>query len=219
MLKLETILSYITYFFRIITFSWNIMTNRECRAKIDNVKVRFCLCPSVRKELIQSIKYWEEAIQIKPQYFLYTKFPNYRVFQNYLVYTIFTDLENTYFRINITGIPSADKIVDSVGDFCLHFNVPREKIITNIIVDSIFASGNFKRSINLRLLMRLINGKEECNFKVKFNCETSAAAYCRHKTFGTIGVFRTGKYIILGAKCSKTVNQLVQEMTVLIQDL
>jgi TATA-box binding protein (TBP) (component of TFIID and TFIIIB) len=195
------------------------MQKEECGAKISNVKIRFYVCPSACEKLKQQITYWQEAVQIKPQYFLCTKFPNYIVFQNFLVHTIFTDLNNTYFRINITGIPSADKIGESVNYFCQYFNVSRDKIITDIFIDSIFASGNFKTSINLRSLMRSINGRNKCDFKVRFNCETGAAAYCRHKTFGTIGVFRTGKYIILGAKCSESVNKLVQEMIAHIQDL
>ena len=192
---------------------------RDCCVRIDNVKVRFCLCPSAGKTLLKKIIFWENEILTKPQYFLYTKFPNYVIFQNNLVYTIFTDFNKTYFRINITGISSADKISDSVKDFCLHFDVPATKIISDIIIDSIFASGSFKKPINLRLLMRLLNGQFSNIFKVKFNCETSSAAYCRHKKFGTIGVFRTGKSIILGAKCPETVNNLVCEMSALIQDL
>jgi TATA-box binding protein (TBP) (component of TFIID and TFIIIB) len=195
------------------------MIEEATEYNIKNVKIRFCLSPSVRDKINRKIKYWEEASKIKPSYFICTKLANYIVFKNYLVYTIFTDLNNTYFKINITGIQSLAKITESIKDFCFYFDVYEGDIISEIYQDSIFACGSYKKSINLRSLMRLINVNFKCDFKVKFNCETAAAAYCHHKHFGTIALFRTGKYLVLGAKCESQIEKLLAEMNVLIQML
>lgn len=195
------------------------MVEETIEYSIKNVKIRFSLSPSVRSKIIERIRYWQEACHTKPSYFMCIKLPNYIVFKNSLVYTIFTDLNNTYFKINITGIQKVSQIRESVKAFCEHFNVCEKDIISEIFQDSIFACGNYRRTINLRLLMRLINADANRQFKVKFNCETSAAAYCRHKNLGTIAIFRSGKYLILGSKCEAQVQQILCEMNVIIQTL
>jgi TATA-box binding protein (TBP) (component of TFIID and TFIIIB) len=189
----------------------------ECAVK--NVKIRFCLSPSISNQIIERINYWKAACETKPSYFICTKLPNYIVFKNTLVYTIFTDLNHTYFKINITGIPTVAKIEESVKTFCQHFNVSEKDIISSIFQDSIFACGRYGTTINLRMLQRLINSNKKCNFRVKFNCETAAAAYCRHKHYGTIALFRTGKYLILGSKCENQIKQILEEMNAIIRML
>lgn len=186
---------------------------------IKNVKIRFSISPRVREQLNTKIAYWKKACEEHPSYFLVKTYPNYIVFKNSLVYTIFTDIDNSYYKINITGINSISRIAEAVGTFCHHFNVLEENIIGKIYIDSIFACGKFIKCVNLRLLMRQLNGSADRTFRVKFNCETAPAAYCRHKTLGMIAVFRTGKYLILGAKCQTHVNQLVKEMDTAIQTL
>ena len=195
------------------------MDSERNTPNISNVKIRFHLSPKVGKHITENIKYWQKHCKKRPQYFLCTKFANYIIFQNNLVYTIFTNLESTYFKINITGIRDLKKISGAVRSFCEHFGVLKEHRPTTVIIDSIFASGTFKRCINLRKLKRSINSNLKSDFRVKFNCETAAAAYCRHRFYGSIGVFGNGKYIILGVKCKIQLINLFQALNALIRKL
>jgi TATA-box binding protein (TBP) (component of TFIID and TFIIIB) len=187
---------------------------------IANVKIRFCLCVSVCKKLNKQIKFLEEQNKKRRAVLTVTRLSNFILFKRKsVVYTIFKNLENTYCKVNITGIKTLKKISKAIATFCFIFKIAVKDIESDIIVDNIFANGNFNKSINLHKLMRSVNGNKENKFKVNFNCDRGSGAYCRQKGVGTLGLFRNGKYIILGAKSKRDVFKLFYEIQTIINKL
>jgi len=205
---------------------------------IRNVKIRFTIPTTSIKQLKESLKRIEEESHHLPAYLTYKKSGNFTSLKNNLFYSIWEEVG----KINITGIKEIGGIQSAINEFCSIFKIERKEI-KEVIIDNIFACGSFNRKVNLRSLKFLINAipskaEEKHCFLCEFIPEKFGAAYCRSsiiapasvgakdqsigcqaKKRGTVVVFGSGKYNILGAKCRRDVANLFHEMNALILKL
>jgi len=214
------------------------MIERATAPQIKNVKIRFVISESSINQLQSSLLYLENESKFLPPYLTYKKTGNYTSLKNNLFYSIW----ETVGKVNITGIKSIEEIPLALNEFSLIFKINLNEIC-NIIIDNIFACGSFNRKVDLRALKFLINSipktsEENYNFLCDFIPEKFGAAYCRSQKLcifsgggkkksvvcqrikrGTVVVFGSGKYNILGAKCQRDVANLFHEMNALILKL
>lgn len=212
------------------------MVERATAPKICNVKIRFTISDSAIKQLKKSLLYLENESKCYPPYLTYKKTGNYTSLKNFLAYSIWDAVG----KVNITGIKTLEAIQPAINEFSSVFKIDINDI-KDVVVDNIFASGSFQRRVNLRALKLLINsspriGEEKFHFFCEFIPEKFCAAYCRSRRLshtgekaksincpkskrGTVAVFGSGKYNILGATCRRDIVNLFMEMNVLILKL
>jgi TATA-box binding protein (TBP) (component of TFIID and TFIIIB) len=200
---------------------------------IRNIKLRLTVAFPALKKLRDRIKIIEEIEQLhNPSYYIFQRNRNYIAIKNILFFTIWERVG----RINITGIKSIAGIPSALTEFSKQFNILETEIL-QVTIDNIFASGSLNRRINLRILKELINSEKPSphdvfQFTCEFNPEKFPAAYCRSRSInsqtikpgcvkkrGTVVVFGSGKFNILGAKCVQDVTTLTQDLIALIYKL
>ena len=126
--------------------------------------------------------------------------------------------------VNITGISSERVIPKALKYFCKIFNV-KKSYISDITIDNISASGSFNRYVDLSFLKWFVNSQDANQINrnpissVSFNANYFPAAFCKTFTIGTVVVFGSGKFNIVGAKCAQHVNQLFEAMSVNMRKL
>jgi TATA-box binding protein (TBP) (component of TFIID and TFIIIB) len=92
----------------------------------------------------------------------------------------------------------------------------------SVVVDNISASGDFRQRVNLTHLQQTLNCrnlKERNYFTVHFDRNFFPGAFCKTLGFGTITVFPSGKYVVVGAKCLEHITNIHREMTAVIATL
>jgi TATA-box binding protein (TBP) (component of TFIID and TFIIIB) len=185
---------------------------------INNVKVRVKVSKSALSNLKLGIsKLAKIGGYTAKKKKIFQQHHNFVVYRGTYTYIVFCG-EGT---VNITGIPSYGKVKHAVKYFCQEFNVSRRDL-TAPTVDNLTASGNFNVYIDLKILKQIINNQKNTNSLIKsasFNVEHFPACFCRTFSIGTISVFGSGKYNIVGAKCRKHVKDIFQAMTVYISKL
>ena len=143
---------------------------------------------------------------------------NFIVLRDSFVFIVFSP-QGT---VNITGIRDLLDIPRAISTFSNLFNIP-SALLSEPVIDNITASGTFNALIDLQALKRLINTPEENNGSIyssaSFNASYFPAAFCKTFSIGTISIFGSGKYNIIGAKCQKDVQTLYQAMAVHISQL
>jgi TATA-box binding protein (TBP) (component of TFIID and TFIIIB) len=130
---------------------------------------------------------------------------NFVVYRHTYVYTIFF---NTGF-INCTKVTNYPHISEAIKEFCSDFKIVR-KSVSKIVVDNTTSSGAFKQIINLYDLKAKIN--QETETQAHFNPTHFPGLFFRLHSKGTIIVFASGKYTIVGAKWRKDVKLIFQKM-------
>jgi TATA-box binding protein (TBP) (component of TFIID and TFIIIB) len=119
--------------------------------------------------------------------------------------------------VNICGIKSFDDVPNVIDKMCKDFSLDKTKLRCEITIDNVCASGDFKREIELCCLQEKIY----CNkgFTVYKNQNYSPSAICKSTSFGTILVFSSGKYIIVGAKTLQDVERIFKDMTQIVEQV
>lgn len=143
------------------------------------------------------------------------------------VYIIFDSDKRSY--VNITGIRDFVHLDDVVPQFCLFFSLlPSDLLSLQPHIDNISAAGVFNRRIDLNCLQEKIRGLEvggerATDFTIVLNRNKFPGAACRStlvaKGFGTITLFSSGKYIIVGSKCRERLDRVFQRMCAIIATL
>jgi TATA-box binding protein (TBP) (component of TFIID and TFIIIB) len=122
--------------------------------------------------------------------------------------------------INITGIRGFSILSSVIPTFCQIFGLERDEISSDVVIDNISAAGNFWQRVNLVHLKSRLNKRGENNFfSVHFNRNRFPGAFCKTAGFGTLTVFPSGKYVVVGAKCQEHVEKLVRRMFAVIRTL
>jgi TATA-box binding protein (TBP) (component of TFIID and TFIIIB) len=180
---------------------------------INNIKIRFTVIESQLPTLRDEIRKISEVKDKKT----FKKLHNFIVFRSSFIFTIFFKSGT----VNITGIQRLTDISQAVSVFCQTFDISRRDIVDSIIIDNITASGSFNRDINLRNLKEKINGgKNESRIKsASFNPNYFPAAFCKTFGIGTILIFGSGKYNIVGAKSQLDVMEVFNLATTIINDM
>jgi TATA-box binding protein (TBP) (component of TFIID and TFIIIB) len=135
---------------------------------------------------------------------------NFLVYKRTFVYIVFF---NKGF-VNCTKVRSYSQIGDCVTEFCDIFNFNYIDCIPPIVVDNSTSSGDFQQKIDLRNLQQLINNNNNNNnntltpsLTTKFNPEHFPGLFLKHSV-GTLLLFYSGKYSIVGTKCQQQTNTL-----------
>jgi len=111
-------------------------------------------------------------------------------------------------RVNATGIKNFQDIPKCLRLFHSFFKISR-KYLSNIKVDNTTASGWFPQKIDLAKLKHFVNKQNNVwNCRVSYDICRFPGAFIKFETLGTIGVFKSGKYNIVGAKNFKQINQI-----------
>jgi TATA-box binding protein (TBP) (component of TFIID and TFIIIB) len=184
----------------------------ETRPKINNVKVHISInkdCINILKKAL--FKYEQETVT-KNKKSKVKKFPNYISIKENFTYIIFP--KGGY--INITGIPSLEEIKNVKTELCKDFSLQLHMLTEEVIIDNISASGDFNYKINIPKLQHILKNTD---FKTKFDRDFFPGIFCYTYTIGTIIIYNSGKYVIVGAKCLQDVKTIHKKMFVHIQIL
>jgi TATA-box binding protein (TBP) (component of TFIID and TFIIIB) len=179
---------------------------RSVEARVNNVKAHLVL-KNEGKLKLQEILNKKEV----------KTYGNYKVLRDVHTYIIFPS--NGF--VNITGIKSLQDLPFRVIElFCSTFSVSKEEI-GELVVDNITAVGNFNRRVNLEKLQQVANVKSahRSYFTVHFDRHIFPGAFCKTFGFGTLSVYASGKYVVVGAKCQDLVQKLVEKVFALIKTL
>ena len=181
--------------------------------EINNIKLRF----NVSKEALLRLKRGisnlskKSASQFTPKKKpVFKEHHNFIVFRHSYVYIVFS----TSGTVNVTGIRFYRDISSAVALFCREFGL-RRRHVGAVTVDNLTASGNFGSPVNLRLLKKSINASQEGDALISsasYNPSFFPACFCRTYVVGTIIVFASGKYNIVGGKCRDDVNNVFRAM-------
>lgn len=197
-----------------------IIEDRVCAPKVNNIKIRLVVLAQAIDQLKKGIERLNKSSGEKigdDRKRLFKKHHNFVVFRNSFVFIIFANNGT----VNITGINSFDRICEALQNFHRVFGIGREEI-TDVIVDNVSANGDFGRIICLRDLKHLINeqeNEEQLISAASFNVNYFPAVFCKTFSIGTILVFNSGKFNIVGAKCQSHVTKIYLEMIALIDKL
>jgi TATA-box binding protein (TBP) (component of TFIID and TFIIIB) len=124
--------------------------------------------------------------------------------------------------VNITGVKGFSLLNQIIPQFCATFSVRGEDVSSQQpVIDNISAAGDFDRWIDLTRLQQLINLPEEGRRQFSFHLDRNffPGAVCKSPGLGVITIFKSGKYIVVGAKCQEHVDSIFQKMRVLIEAL
>jgi TATA-box binding protein (TBP) (component of TFIID and TFIIIB) len=178
---------------------------------INNVKIHFKINRDQRLKLKEEIKKISEVKHIK-------RHQNFIVFKSSYAFIIFPKSGT----VNISGIKSLSDISNAIHCFCATFDISRSSISSEAIVDNITATGSFGQEVNLKTLKETINSKEKNQSQISaaaFNPNYFPAVFCKTFGIGTVLVFGSGKYNIVGAKCQEHVLEIYRLISVLIKKL
>jgi len=184
------------------------------RPKVSNIKAHFLVDEIGLDNLFNSLKSHEICCKT---------YSNFVVFSGLRVYIIF--FKSGY--VNVTGIKNHEELSEAIYDFCRELGVSRLHITSGVVIDNISAYGAFGKPIRLKRLYEVLH---EDNFghvndgKLKYNQTYFPALFSKEyqsgeKKLGTILVYRSGKYTIVGAKCLKDLNQVYDQMNATILKL
>jgi TATA-box binding protein (TBP) (component of TFIID and TFIIIB) len=184
--------------------------------KINNLKAHV----RVKKDCIDRIR---NALKLSV-----TKWKKKKEFHNFLVvkdkytYIIFPKSKEDYCYINITGIKSFEDIENVIPELCDAFHLNQNQVVGEVVIDNVSANGDFGRKLNLPQIQEVINRESEKDgntFSASFDRNYFPGAFCKTLTIGTILIFPSGKYVIVGSKCIAEVQQVYQMMHAIIQKL
>lgn len=181
--------------------------------KINNVKTHIYLTEEGRDRLLTNIKLFDISI-VRHHNFTVSRDPH----GTRRVYIVF---EKEGF-VNITGIRELSSLKDVIPQLCLHFSLlPTDVASPQPLIDNISASGSFNCRVDLNRLRNIlgIKGRHNGYFTVILNRNKFPGASCRTKGFGTITVFSTGKYVIVGSKCVEGMDRIFLKMSDVITSL
>jgi TATA-box binding protein (TBP) (component of TFIID and TFIIIB) len=137
---------------------------------------------------------------------LSTRHNNFVVYKHKYVYTIF--FNRGY--INCTKVKQYSDISGAIEEFCADFQFSRRDIVGGVVIDNTTYSGSFYRNINLLQLQNIINA--DISIKANFNPAHFPGLFFKSQTSGTIIVFYSGKYSIVGAKCQRDAEEVYRQM-------
>lgn len=119
---------------------------------------------------------------------------------------------------NVTSLKSQSDIDRSIKVLCKLARIPLKQFPYKI--DNITASGTFGAPISLHRLQKYFTGESregggECSFTAQFTYNPNFFCGANLKYFGdgggTIIIFTTGSYTVVGAKCINHVNEIYEQ--------
>ena len=111
--------------------------------------------------------------------------------------------------VNATGLSSYHQLSECVSIFCGIFHISRKNLKPTLRVDNITASGKFGADIDLRKIVILLQRGPHTAI---YNVNHYPGLKFRVDKLGTVILFSSGKYTIVGLKC-------IQDATVILKPL
>lgn len=188
------------------------------RPKVNNIKTHLCLTEEGRKRLLTNLKRLNIPVKRVYNFSVCRDLDPRRKGHVYII------LEREGF-LNITGIRDFASLEDVIPQLCLFFSLhPSDVATPQPLIDNISAAGIFNRRVDLNRLRETIKAKDpEASppyFTITLNRNKFPGASCKAiNGFGTITVFSTGKYVIVGPKCLASMDQVFLRMHALITTL
>lgn len=162
-----------------------ILKNIKCHFKIKKHNIPYLLSFFLNKE--------ENCLQKKIcETCAFKKYHNFIVFKNRFTYTI-------YYcgTINITGIKNYESIVEAFDHFKRLFDLKNDYFHSSeAIIDNITGGGKFENRIKLQN----IKVKNTDFVRFDYNNEIFPGGFLKFKKLGTIVLFHSGSYAIIGVK-------------------
>ncbi len=180
---------------------------------VNNVKIHFsvneCALPILLKGIELNAQSSGDSVG-KRNKRNFKKYHNFIVFRNSYVFIIFT--RGT---VNITGIKRFEDIQDAVTNFCQTFQLTRDQI-SDYVIDNVSANGDFGKRLDLIQLKNKINSEEgeKIIASSSYNTDYFPAAFCKSYSIGTVLLFFSGKFNIVGAKSQEDVSRIYREICV-----
>ena len=167
---------------------------------IRNIKLSF----KVKKNQLQSLKKTLERLLVRsPTLFIQKQ--NFVLCKLSVSFSIFI----TSGHINATGIKRFEDINRCFQLFHSMFKVSRKNTF-KFQVDNITASGNWGEKIKLDKLKQIINSEKNADVLVSFDSNRFPGAFIKFKNMGTLSIFKSGKYNIVGAKNHTQIDNIFQ---------
>jgi TATA-box binding protein (TBP) (component of TFIID and TFIIIB) len=176
----------------------HIRVNKECVERI-------------RSTLKLNVKKWKKN----------KEYHNFIVVKDKYSYIIFPRSKKGCY-INITGIKSFEDVKNVIPELCDTFQLSPIQVKGEVVIDNVSANGDFGRKLHLPQIQEVINGENEKDgntFSTSFDRNYFPGAFCKTLTIGTIIIFPSGKYVIVGSRCAAEVQQVYQMMLAVIQKL
>lgn len=177
---------------------------------IRNIKVHFCVdsVPLLKQgfSFLQTniVNEDREVINVK-----LTQHANFFVMRDIFVYTIF--LNKGY--INATKIPNYTSIDDCIKEFCKLLQLI-EGDLTDVIIDNTTYAGNLNKKVDLRAIHYRARSQL---ISVKFNPIWFPAVFLKFSN-GTVNLFQSGKYMIVGVKKNIYIYDIVESLQKIVND-
>lgn len=182
----------------------------DTRPKVNNLKVHLLLTKSGVKKLEYSLLNKEKKT-----------YNNFHVLKNErFTYIIFPKKG----FINVTGIPNFGHLKSVTPQLCDFFGLKADDVASDVIIDNISASGNFGRRVNLTTLQTTVNGKGGEIFVVQGDRNIFPGSFCKTrklntKGFGTLTLFSSGSYVLVGCRSMEDVEKAFQHMSAVMKML
>jgi len=168
---------------------------KTCAPEIRNIKAHFrinsedipriTLSPQETKSQELSESESESAAKVK-------LYHNFFVLRYKFVYNVFPQSG----FVNVTKLKKNTDIHLCVEKFCEYFSLKRESISGTLTIDNITLSGKFEKELNLQNIAERL-----CpDFQVKYDINFFPGLFMKFSQLGTILLFRTGSYSIVGCK-------------------
>ncbi len=168
--------------------------------KITNIKASLKL---------QSVSLDSVENECKEKNIAMKRYPNFLVIKTKYTYVLFKKNKNNYNHMNITKIPSFDKVNDSIKFFSDLYNIPKE-CIKEEKIDNITANFSLNKIVDLQNFAKLYKD----TYCVTYKNETFSGLSIKFE-YGTVLIFHTGNCVIIGCKNKKDIEWIVEKIRAL----
>ena len=136
---------------------------------------------------------------------------NARTYGNFAVLRIVRTTYTVYSNkcVNVTGVRNFSLMQEAVQLFCSAIGISQEHDTSPTIIDNLTANGHFQQRVSLFELCQTINANPQRSFQPTFNPNYFPGAILRSGQ-GTITVFGTGSYVVVGCKTRDKIETLVE---------
>lgn len=143
----------------------------------------------------------------------YKQRSNFLTWKGTYSYNIF--LQGT---INVTGIKCMEDVKNVASKVCADFDIEPSLVKSKFVIDASTASGDFNMRLDLTSIQQYVTLHLSDLFTTKYNRGIFCSLYCRSIRGATCILFASGKVNILGAKCSRQLEDVVDDLIAVVEN-
>ena len=171
--------------------------------EIKNIKIHFEVCPSQLSQFRARVSEMEHCGHLTRHSNFLTLSKNSSEYTKQFTFIVFPSRGYA----NATGLRDYTQLSACVDDFCAAFHLSRRHLKPGIAIDNITASGCLSHELDLRKLMRELANSPHSVF---YNINHYPGLKFKVKNLGTAILFSSGKYTIVGLKCSTNAGAILE---------